>query len=583
MGKLKEGKKLIRLFCMPQPANRKIQRPNRITHPAEWERFKEYARVDIVAMRECCRRMPRWNWDASAVAEWHCDQRINERGFYVDRELTTAGVAAAETEKQRIAARFRHLTLGIVDRPSQREPFLAYLNDTFAMALDNTRKDTFESLLKEDAFLDPTAQELIRLSMAANKTSTAKYAALQPAVQSDGRFRGGLQFAGASRTRRWAGRLFQGHNLPSRGLPPADLIEQYIDMLKLQCHDLYFGDELMRYGAAALRGVVIAAPEHKLAVADLSNIEGRMLAWVAHEAWKLDAFRAFDAGTGPDLYKVTASIVTGIAPNDVPKEIRNSIGKVTDLASGYMGGASGYQTFARAYNVRLADYWDTLQRTVDPGLIQRAKENLQKPWGQESRASLEISETEWLASEACKLAWRARHPATVTFWYDLQSAAKAAIKNWGQVFEVGRYVRIRCVTFMGHRWLLVKLPSGRYLTYFEPHLVGERRDETICYYGEAAEAGKTNRMWTRVFTHGGKMTGNICQTLARDILMPALQEADAEGYLPVLSVHDEAVCEVPDDDRYSAHGLATILARERPWAVGLPLSAEGFETHRYRK
>lgn len=587
MAKLKEGKKLIRLFTMPQPANRKIQRPNRTTHPAEWERFMAYAISDIVSMRECIRRMPRWNWDASAVAEWHCDQRINERGFQVDRELTQAGIVAAETEKQRIGVRFRELTGGVVDRPSLRVQFMEYLNDQFGLALEDTKRDTFEQEMKNPA-LDARARELMQLSISANKTSTAKYARLDPAVQSDGRFRGGLQFAGASRTRRWAGRMFQGQNLPSRGLPPAEMVELYIEALKAQSHDLYF-DDLMRYGAAALRGCVVAAPRAKLEVADLSNIEGRMLAWVSHEAWKLDAFREYDAGTGPDLYCITAVSIIGGDPWKVEKANRNVFGKVPDLASGYQGGVAGYQTFAKAYGVRMADHWATIQKMIAPEHVERAKAHHTMSWAQESQERLEISDTEWIASETCKIAWRARHPATVAFWYALQDAAMKAIRAPGSVHDAGRYIKIKVVQRMGQKWLLVKLPSGRYLTYFEPHLVrGNRRrdgsyEHSIAYFGEASEDGKTSRHWTRVFTHGGKMTGNVCQTLARDVLTPALLEAEAEGYLPVLTVHDEAVCEVPDDDRYSAAGLVDILATARPWAVGLPLAAAGFECMRYRK
>lgn len=581
MAKDKDGKKLIALFCKPQPANRKLRRATRETHPAEWERFKQYAATDIVAMRECARRMPTWNWDTSAIAEWHCDQRINERGFEVDRDLTRAGARAAVTEKDRIAVRFRELTRGVVDRPSQREQFQAYVKAEFGVILPDTTKDTFAQMLK-DPSLDGRLAELMELSMAANKTSTAKYAALDPAVCADGRFRGGLQFAGASRTRRWAGRGFQPQNLPSRGLPKPKRVEQYIECLKVGTHDLFF-DELMLFGAAALRGCVIAKPEHKLVVADLSNIEGRVLAWLAGESWKLKAFREYDAGTGPDLYNITAVSIIGGDPWDVPKVDRNVFGKVPDLASGYQGGVAGYQTFAHAYGVRMADYWDTIQKQIAEVFVAKARENLDS-WGRPQLDSLEISELEWIASETCKLAWRARHPATVKFWYALQEAAVNAIRNWGQVYSVGQFIKVRCATHMGQRWMVVRLPSGRLLTYFEPHLMDTGgRKPTLAYWGESAEEGKTTRQWIRVFTHGGKMTGNCCQTTARDILTPALQVAEDRGYLPVLSVHDEALTEVPDTPEFDAAGLVSILSTNPAWAPGLPLSAAGFETRRYYK
>ena len=572
--KLAEGKKLVQLFTRPQPESRKIRRATRYTHPAEWERFKAYAANDVVAMRECIKRMPRWNWNESAVAEWHCDQRINERGFQVDTELTAAGIAAAETEKARIGVRFRELTRGTVDRPSQRDQFLRYLNATFNLRLDNTRSDTFTQVLKAPD-VHPEAAELMTLAMSSNKTSTSKYAAIHPAVQADGRFRGGLQFAGAGRTRRWAGRLFQPQNLPSRGLPDADAVDFYIEALKTGTHDLFFTD-LMRYGAAALRGVVQAPEGKKIVAADLSNIEGRVLAWISGENWKIKAFKEYDAGTGPDLYNVTAASITGRDPWKIDKPTRNVFGKVPDLACGYQGGVAGFQTFAKAYSVRMADHWRTIQQAVGPNIIAKAHENYSK-WGHENRAQLEISETEWLASEACKLAWRGRHPATVQFWYALQDAMKTAINEWGRVIKVGQFIRVGCVRHADLPWLLVRLPSGRYLTYFNPRLI----EGAITYEGEAAEQGKTNRMWTRVWTHGGKATGNCCQTIARDVLAPALPAAEAAGYTPILTVHDEVVTEA--DQSADPEGLVRILATNPAWAAGLPLAAAGFAAPRYRK
>ncbi len=348
------------------------------------------------------------------------------------------------------------------------------------------------------------------------------------------------------------------------------------------------GFDRMRFASAALRGVLIAPPGKKLNVADLSNIEGRVLAWVSGEKWKLEAFREYDAGTGPDLYNITAVNIIGGDPWKVPKKDRNAFGKVPDLASGYMGGVSGYQTFARAYNTRMADHWDTIQKQIDPQFVAKAWGNLEK-WGRPQLDELEIEELEWVASETCKLAWRARHPATVRFWYALQDAARAAIKEWGTVFTVGQFIKVRTVTQHGNRWLLVKLPGGRYLTYFNPVLERGRRredgtyEETITYEGEASEAGKTNRLWRTIYTHGGKMTGNVCQTIARDILTPALLRAEARGYLTVLSVHDEAVTETPDTPDYSSDELAAILSAGEDWTTGLPLAAAGFEAYRYKK
>ncbi len=151
----------------------------------------------------------------------------------------------------------------------------------------------------------------------------------------------------------------------------------------------------------------------------------------------------------------------------------------------------------------MADYWDVIQKMIDPAHVTKARANLEK-WGRDQLASLEIDETEWVASETCKLAWRARHPATVRFWFDLQDAVRGAIRDWGAIYYAGSYIKVRCVTHRDHRWLVVRLPSGRHLTYFDPRLI----DGAITYMGESAEEGKTTRQWTRVWTHGGKMTGN---------------------------------------------------------------------------
>ena len=245
---------------------------------------------------------------------------------------------------------------------------------------------------------------------------------------------------------------------------------------------------------------------------------------------------------------------------------------------GYQGGVAGFQTFAKAYGVRMADHWITIQKTIRTELVEKAHYNLEK-FGRPQLADLEISETEWLASETCKLAWRDRHPATTRLWYALQEACKEAILNWGTVYPVGQFLRVKCMTHQKQRWMLIKLPSGRYLTYFDPRLI----DGDLTYMGDAADAGKTTRQWTRVWTHGGKLTGNCCQTVARDILMPALLVAEEKGYLPVLSVHDEAITEVPDTAEYTSDGLVAILAANAPWNKTLPLAAAGFECTRYRK
>lgn len=251
--KLKEGKKLIQRFCKPAPKGRKVPRYTRETNPDEWARFREYAIQDVATMRTLRKRLPRWNWRADDIALWHLDQRINDRGFKVDMDLVEAGARAAVVEKTELAERFAELTDGL--RPTQRDKVKDYINQRYGLNIGGTAKHFIKPLIDSDT--TPTElKETCEIILSANKTSTAKYAAMAEAVSTDGRFRGGLQFAGASRTRRWAGRVFQGQNLPSRGLPKEAYVNAYIDALKAGIHrDLF--DDLMLYGAAALRGIII--------------------------------------------------------------------------------------------------------------------------------------------------------------------------------------------------------------------------------------------------------------------------------------------------------------------------------------
>ena len=543
--KIKDGKRLIKKFCTLQPANRKIRRHARETDPEDWGRFVQYAMRDTSAMRECIKLMPTVNATGAGWAGYHLDQKINDRGFQVDTELVAAGVRAAETERANLAERFSEIVGGVV-RPSQRAKFCEYLNENYGLGIDNTRAATFLELLKTPENLHSDAIELMRISMLSNKTSTAKYRTLAPAVSPDGRFRGGLQYAGASRTRRWAGRTFQPHNLPSRGLPDQNDIEQYITALKLGGHEFIF-DDLMLFGSAALRGVLVASgsgymlddpagvstsgEKKKLVVADLSNIEGRALAFLAGEGWKLKAFRAFDAGDGPDLYNVTAGSLLGKNPYDISKGERNAMGKVPELALGYQGGFGAFQTFSKAYNIKMAELWGEIQQNLKQEFVQGARHNWFN-WGADrvkgDGFDPDEIEDEWIPSEAVKLAWRGRHPATVALWHASEKAARLAIQNPGKVYNAGRHLRFSVRVFGRRKYLLMRLPTGGFLTYFNPEIDDEG---TVRYWGvDATAKGGVFGQWRKQYTYGGKFIENACQSLSRDILLHNMHRAEDAGY-----------------------------------------------------
>ena len=573
--KLADGKKLINRFCKPAPKNHRADRYDRHTHPEEWEKFKRYAAMDIEAMREVDKRLPDWNWKPSDIALYHLDQRINDRGFAVDRELVDAGAEAARRDKERLAAEFIALTGGEVEKPTQRDKFRDYLNRMFGLGLDNTRADTFREMLADD-LPNEDCRRLMEISILSNKTSTAKYATLAPAVSSDGRFRGGLQFRGAARTRRWAGRTFQPQNLPSRGLPAQRSIDLYIRALKADCHEFLFEDQML-YGSAALRGVVVAPKSKKLAVSDLSNIEGRDLSWLAGEKWKLKAFFAYDAGQGPDPYNLTATSMLGGNPYEVSKANRNAFGKVPDLAFGYQGGFGACQTFAKAYGIKLADQWDIIVANVDPELIAAAKANWTK-WGEERNPDADYDE--WVASDTVKLAWRARHPRTVALWGACQKSAKLAIQNPGKTYRAGPWLKFSVRRHAGIAYLLCRLPSANFLCYCDPRY--HQDDDVITYMGiDATATGGQFGKWQRLYTYGGKIVENACQSLAMDIMAANMPAIDETGFPIILTVHDEILSE-PDADG-SAEDLAALMATPPEWLPDFPLAAAGFETLRYRK
>ena len=330
----KAGKKLIHLFTKPRPKNVKLRRATRETHPEEWAAFIEYARLDVDAMRSVRARLPRWNTDGSERRLWLLDQNINDRGVAIDVELAHAALRAFQRSSRSLAERTRVLTSGTVASLTQRDKFIQHLKDILSFETPDLKKGTVNNLLQGE--LTDEVRELLEIRQQASATSPAKYKVLIKGTSSDGRLRGTLQFCGASRTGRWGGRLFQPQNLPRPAignLRDEELqraIDLGIEAMKLDCEDLIF-DNVAELCSSAVRGALIAPPGRKLVVSDLSNIEGRVLAWLAGEDWKIKAFADFDAGIGHDLYKLAYARSFGIEPEDVTKDGRQ-IGKVMELA-----------------------------------------------------------------------------------------------------------------------------------------------------------------------------------------------------------------------------------------------------------
>ncbi len=561
----KAGRQLIQLFCKPRPKTSKIRRATSETHPEEWANFVAYAKNDILAMRELYKKIPKWNFRNTELALWHLDQKINDRGVCIDLELVESAIEAVNKEQAELAKQTKEMTNGEVEAATQRDAMLKHILSAHNVSLPDMQKSTLERRLNDDS-LPLAVRELLAIRLQASTTSTAKYKALDLGTNTDGRLRGTLQFNGASRTGRWAGRTFQPQNLPRPSLDQ-DTIDQGIESLKIGLADVFY-DNVMELTSSAIRGCICAPKGKKLVISDLSNIEGRALSWLAGEEWKNQAFRDFDNGKGHDLYKLSYAKSFGVSPADVDKDQRQ-IGKVQELALGYEGGVGAFLTFATAYGLDL----DAMAQQAIGGIDQSVMNEAIRAYEwhkKERRNTFNLKRDTWLVCDSFKRSWRYAHPNIWAWWAELKDAAISAIMNPGKAYKC------RSVSFYKKRsWLLIKLPSGRFLCYPSARI----EDGKISYMGN----NQYTRKWQRLYTYGGKFAENITQAFARDILghnMPIIEDA---GYEIVLSVHDEVLSETPDTPEFNHEQLSNLLATNPEWASDLPLAAAGFESYRYRK
>lgn len=584
LAKQKDSKPLIHLFCKPRPANSTIKRATRFTHPHEWAKFKTYAISDITSMRETHRKMPTWNYTGQELALWHLDQRINDRGFCVDLDLVQSAIKTVERAQKQLAGRANDITNGVITSATQRDQLLIHILAEYGIDLPDMQAATLERRIS-DADLPLELRELLAIRLQASTTSPTKYKALLKAVSPDGRMRGGLQFNGALRTGRWAGRTFQPHNLPRLNLeiiadwhklPKSQVkekqIHQYLDMavesIKAGAADLVF-DNVMAATSMVIRGAIVAPKGRKLCISDLSNIEGRDAAWLAGELWKLQAFRDFDNGIGPDLYKLAYAKAFRIDPSEVDKFMRQ-IGKVMELMLQYEGGVGAFLTGAATYGIDLEEL-AAIAYDIIPLDVRGEAENFLAWCIEEKRPTYGLPDRTFIVLDSLKRMWRRAHPAIVGQWKDLLDTVRLAIRQPGNTFPCRKF-KIR----RDGAWLRIGLPSGRALCYPHPRVDD---DDKVSYMG----VNQYTRKWQRVHTYGGKLFENCCQAVARDVMAWNMPMIESYGFEIVLTVHDEVITEAPDTDEFNAEILSHLLAAQQPWTEGLPLAAGGFETYRYRK
>lgn len=608
LAKDKRGKALIQRFCKPTPKNYKVRRYDKTTHPQEWREFVAYAKSDITSMREVFYKIPTWGNSAFEDAVLAVDQRINDRGFYVDTALANAAIEAVKKHKAELQAEAAE-KWGSSLTGAAFIPTLQALAPAFD--IPNAQKSTLNDLLADEDLPDD-ARTLIEMRLGASSTASTKYNPLLLGLSRDGRRRGCIQYGGASRTLRFAGKGFQPQNL-ARGYFSGDELDGGISMLlRGRAHWLY---DVSKLTASTVRGCIVPTPGNKLVVADYSNVEGRGLAWLAGEQAALETFRS-----GLDIYCVTAGKMFGMDPANIKehrKDLRQ-IGKTCELALGYSGGVGAFVNMAKVTGLDLYAMADMMKGTFPEHIWAAAKKGYEYARIQEKnrkgfagkkaeRPSYDLPKNVWLTCDSIKRMWRESHPATVRFWRELEDGAMLAIKNPGRSYWAGDAVRAdgnKAVkitrTFSrdeyGEKvpgwWLKLEMPSGRILSYpgvgiSVEKVIDDDADSTdkpeyrerIRYMGQ----NQTTRKWSKQYTYSGKLCENLCQAFCRDLLAAALVRVEEAGWPIILHVHDEIVTDVPQLPEYNVAELERLMCELPDWAEGFPLAAEGAEMMRYAK
>ncbi|RRC99081.1 DNA polymerase [Prevotella sp. OH937_COT-195] len=524
-GKMQEGKTLIRYFSVPGKNGRHLPSDA----PDRWETFKKYNIRDVEVEQQILAKVRRLTAPTFDEELYTADQEINDRGVMIDRVLVDAAARFDDEYKAKLLAEAQQLTR--MENPNSPTQIKEYLSRTTGFTIQSLNKknlDDLESQLKYWA----KAQKVLAIRREMGKTSNKKYSAMQNCVCNDGRIHGLLQFCGAARTGRWAGRLVQVQNLPQNHLESLDYARELVRQGDLEEFELNYAN-VTQVLSELIRTAFIAAPNHTFHVCDFSAIEARVIAWLAGEEWVLDIFRS-----GRDIYCETASRMfkVPVEKHGQNAELRQK-GKIATLALGWGGGVSALEAMGG------------------------------------SRLGL----TEKEEKEIVNL-WRNSNPRIVKMWAIIEKAAMTALKTGGSV-TVHRGIVV------SKRWgmLLITLPSGRTICYPRAEVGTEYNDgwrgdhEIIEYEG----LNQTTKKWGKVRTYGGKLTENIVQAIARDILGVVILRAKKAGLDIVFHIHDEIVVEATPDQ--SLADVEALFSKPIEWCRDLPLKGAGYTTPYYLK
>lgn len=546
--KLTTGKALIRYFCVPcKPSNANGNRTRNLPKhdPAKWKLFKEYNGQDVVTEMEIDRRLSAFPVPAFVQKQWETDLTMNARGVAADMEMVSGALVIGATVKSQLMAEARQLS-GL-DNPNSIKQLARWLTEATDgdTEITSVTKETVATMLKQPQ--PANVQRMLEIRQELGKTSTKKYDALETCIADDGRVRGLLQFYGANRTGRWAGRLVQVQNLPrtyTHPLPPARQLVKDRNIAGLRMIYGSINDTLSQL----IRTAFVATPGNVLIDADFSAIEARVISWLAGQEWRLEVFR-----THGKIYEASASQMFHVPIEKIkkgnPEYALRQRGKVAELALGYQGGVSAMRRMDTGHNL------DDLSDDEVKGIVDR---------------------------------WRETNSMIRDLWNIVDSAAVTVITNGGaqtiRSETTDAVITLACEldVITGTRYMTILLPSGRKLYYPSPEIgVNRWGNPSVSYMGQ----NQTTKRWERVETYGGKLVENIVQAIARDCLAIAIENLEAQGLHVVFHIHDEVVIDTPAwaDEDTMLETVTKIMTKPIPWAQMLPLNADGWVDKYFKK
>lgn len=534
--KLDTGKALIKYFSCPCKATRVngMRTRNYPEHaPEKWEMYKEYNKYDVLAEREIFKRLEAYIIPDIERKMYVLDQNINDRGILVDMELAESAIAVDNTYTSILTQHAQQLT-GL-ENPNSPVQIRQWVEKTTGCVVMSLSKETMPDLMKE--FADyPDVIELLNIRKKLSKTSIKKYYAMLNCAMKDHRVRGTFQFYGANRTGRWAGRLLQLQNLSKNHISHIEVPREMIRARDWESVEMMY-DDVADILSQLVRTALIASPGKVFSVADFSAIEARVISWLANEKWRMDVFR----GDGK-IYEATGAKMFNVPISAITKgSVLRDKSKISELALGYEGSLGA----------------------------------LKRMGGER----MGLSDTEMMSLVR---KWRSANPAIVDMWKEIDEASKEAVRYQRPVSCTCRNIIFDC----NGEFMTIQLPSGRKLFYYGPKFKDKKigcstmPTRVLCYQGVVQET----KQWGEIDTYGGKLTENIVQAISRDLLGNSMLNLEANDYHPVCHIHDEVLCEVPEENAQAYYEeMASIMGTPPEWASDLPLRADGYTTPFYLK